>query len=470
MKRIKPRIAAICMLTFCFMLQGCTVGDIIDNITPNIDKELTAEELYEKVSPSVVEITGESASAISTGTGFFYDDKGTVITNYHVIEKCTTAFITLSNGKSYDVVQVLGYSESKDIAILSTSCNNSVPLKIRSSAVKTGEKVYAIGSSLGLSGSLSDGIVSSAEREVEGHIYIQTTAPISHGNSGGPLLDSKGYVVGITTASFTDGQNLNLAIPIAEIDTISTQNPTTLEKIFPQTVEWISERDFFYYEDNDQYVLVFELSDQDQVPMSSSGTVEIRIVNNDGTTVYQKTRTFTESNFEEWTYDGVIDKYLTSIYINPDDITPSTSSEGKIYFVVYGDDYYFDESTLDVKDLPTKPIQVATENLPKKVNYLSYSGSVYTTTRIDSITYEIKYDDCLYIYFAGEKTYDHDGNNATNACYFSWKLYDSEGYLIDSGTISVYGLTVGDKFRGEEGIAFDCIEPGVSYKIVITDY
>ena len=336
--------------------------------------------------------------------------------------------------------------------------------------MKTGETVYAIGSSLGLTGSLSNGIVSSAEREVEGQTFIQTTAPISSGNSGGPLLDSKGRVIGITTASLVDGQNLNLAIPVAEIDTLSTKNPTTLAKMFPQTVEWISERDFFYYEDYDKFVLVFELADEDEVTMSSSGTVEIRIVNNDGVTVYENTRTFTESNFEEWTYNETIEKFLASIYIDPNDITPSSSSEGKIYFVVYGDDYYFDESTLNAYDLPTKPIQVTTETLPQKVNFLSYNGSICTTTRIDSITYEVIYDDTLYIYFAGEKTYDSDGNNASNSCNFTWKLYDSEGYLIDSDTIFISGLTVGDKFRDEIGYAFDCIESGVSYKIEITDY
>lgn len=356
MKRTISRIVAIYMLIFCFVLQGCTVSDIIDNITPNKDTELTAEKLYEKVLPSVVEVTGESASMTSTGTGFFYDDDGTVITNYHVIEKCTNARITLSNGKSYDVNKVLGYSKSKDIAILSTSCSNSIPLEIRTSTVKTGETVYAIGSSLGLTSSLSDGIVSSAKREVEGHIYIQTTAPISSGNSGGPLLDSEGRVIGIMTFSIVNGQNLNLAVPVAEIDTISTKNSTTLGKMFPQTVEWISERDFFYYEDYDKFVLVFELADEDEIPMSSSGTVEIRIVNNDGETVYEKTRNFTKDNFEDWTYDETIEKYLASIYIDPSEITPSTSSEGKIYFVVYGNDYYFDESTIDAYDLPTKPI------------------------------------------------------------------------------------------------------------------
>ena len=80
------------------------------------------------------------------------------------------------------------------------------------------------------------------------------------------------------------------------------------------------------------------------------------------------------------------------------------------------------------------------------------------------------YDDSLYIYFSGEKTYDASGNNATNSCNFGWKLYDSEGYLIDSGTIFIPDLTVGDKFRGEIDYAWNCIEPGVSYKIVITDY
>lgn len=474
MNRTISKAAVIFILIFCFMLQGCTfddIGDIVDKITPENDtKELTAEELYEKALPSVVEVTGESASMTSTGTGFFYDDKGTVITNYHVIEKCTTASITLSNGKSYIVNKVLGYSESKDIAILSTSCTSSIPLEMRKTAVKTGETVYAIGSSHRLTGSLSNGIVSFAQREVNGHTFIQTTAPISSGNSGGPLLDSEGRVVGIITASFGDGQNLNLAIPIAEINTISTKNPTTLAKMFPQTVEWISERDFFYYEDYDKFVLVFELADEDEITMSSSGTVEIRIVNNDGVTVYEKTRTFTESNFEEWTYNETIEKYLASIYINPNDITPGTSSEGKIYFVVYGDDYYFDESTLNAYDLPTKPVEITVEGLPQSVNYYGYSGKIYTTTRIESVTYEIMYDDSLYIYFAGQKTYDYAGNNATNSCNFGWKLYDSEGYLIDSGTIYISNLTVGDKFLGEIGYAWDCIEPGVSYKIVITDY
>ena len=234
-----------------------------------------------------------------------------------------------------------------------------------------------------------------------------------------------------------------------------------------QEVEWISERDFFYYEDDGKYVLVFELADKNENVMTSHGTIEIKIVNEDNVTVYNKTRTFTESNFEEWTYDNTIDKLLATIYIDPNDIKKGTSSEGTVYFTVYGDDYYFEESTLSVYDLPLKPIQVTISKLPQSVNYYGYSG--YTTIRIDSVTYEVKYDDSLYIYFAGEKTYDYGGNNATNSCAFTWKLYDSEGYLIDSGMIYISKLVVGDKFKNEIGYAFNCIEPGTSYRIVITE-
>lgn len=230
MKRIITAFLMIPTILLCFIFQGC------DNFE-FFEKELTAEEIFEFASPSVVEIIGKTKTGTSTGTGFFYDNKGTVVTNYHVIEGCTEATITLSNGNSYNVDKVLGYSKDKDIAVLSTSCANSSPLKICDTEIKTGEKVYTIGSSLGLSGSLSDGIVSSAEREINNNTYIQTTAPISHGNSGGPLLDSKGKVIGITTAYLVEGQNLNLAIPIVEIKNISTSNPISLDELFLSYIE-----------------------------------------------------------------------------------------------------------------------------------------------------------------------------------------------------------------------------------------
>ena len=322
---------------------------------PTVKEELTAEDIYEMISPSVVEINAESDVMESTGTGFFFDDEGTVVTNYHVIEDCQVAYITLADGSTYDVISVLGYDMDRDIAVLETDCRDSEPLPIRTSAVSTGEKVYALGSSLGLTGSLSDGIISAVDREVEGYTYLQTTAPISSGNSGGPLVDSEGEVIGIVCASFVEGQNLNLAIPINDLDAISLDENITLEELFPvvvSEVEWLSDYRFQYYDDEDVYVLLFQLSDVSEVPLSASGSVDILIVNDYGETVYSNTHRFTESNFEEWIYYGTDEMYLCTIYIAPEDIVEGDTANGTCYFEVSGDGFYFEECSYDVDDLP----------------------------------------------------------------------------------------------------------------------
>lgn len=351
MKRVFFVFIAVCILLPCLLLQSCTLDTVLDSLPK---RTLSAEELYRKASPSVVEIWGNAKDGSNQGTGFFYDTNGTVITNYHVIENCSSASITLSSGATYEVVKVLGYNVSEDIAILGTSCSNSTPLEIRETAVKTGETVYAIGSSLGLSGTLSSGIISAADREVDGYHFIQTTAPVSQGNSGGPLLDKSGRVVGIVSATISAGQNLNLAIPISALQRISKSNPTTLAALFPRNVTWLSNREFFYYKEYNKFVLLFQLSDQDRYAMSSSGWVDIKIVNGQGTTVYNQTHAFDESNFGTWIYEGGVERYLASISIKAYQIASGNTSKGTVYFTIYGSGYYFSESTLTASNLPIK--------------------------------------------------------------------------------------------------------------------
>lgn len=436
---------------------------------PLEEKALSAEEIYKKASVSVVEITAESKTAVSTGSGFFYDDKGTVITNYHVIEGCTSATITVKGGRSYEVTAVKGYDKNKDIAILSTTCSLSIPLDIREEGVVTGETVYAIGSPLGLTGSFSDGIVSSVDRYIDGNKYIQTTAPLSHGNSGGPLVDKNGCLVGITSASFSEGQNLNFAIPISEVKTIGTAWPRSLKEMFAPQVSWIAQRDFIYYEEEESFVLLFELSDENEVPMASEGLADIRIVNNDGVTVYEKALSFYESDFTTWTRGATNKYYLCSINISPDDIAPGTCTSGKVYFTIRGDDYYFDESVLTVGGLPTLPIDVQLSEQPITLNrFNSYSGALSTSVRIDSITYEM-IDGELKVYFVGEKTYDYEGAQGYNLCALKWKLCDSEGYLVDTGATSFSNLTVGDKFKNEYIWIDGGITYGETYTLILLD-
>lgn len=155
------------------------------------------------------------------GSGFFiYDDK-TIVTNYHVISEAYACDISTEQDKTYSVSKVVGYDKDKDIAIITLSENTGLkPLKIGDpNKVKKGEKIVAIGSPLGIKNSVSDGILS-GRITMDDMSVLQFTAPISSGNSGGALFDDKGRVIGVTFASYEDGQNLNLAIPIDLVENI----------------------------------------------------------------------------------------------------------------------------------------------------------------------------------------------------------------------------------------------------------
>lgn len=219
------QLVIILLVSLLVCLTGC-VGK---------PKELSGEEIYKKISPITVEVYAEGDFVSSLGSGFFIDENGTVVTNFHVIEDCSSAYVTTSDGGVYDVTSVLGYSKHlSDIAILSTTKSNSSAAESASSVV-TGEAVYVLGSSLGLTGTFSEGLVSSAEREIDGRSYFQISAPISEGNSGGPVVNSYGQVIGIASAGFEDGQNLNLAIPVACLDRISTDKPISMEEFYETT-------------------------------------------------------------------------------------------------------------------------------------------------------------------------------------------------------------------------------------------
>lgn len=463
-KNSKVTIIIFIFITAALLVLGLLAARIL--FQGNSNTLLSAEEIYIKISPSVVEVIAESATETSTGTGFFFDNKGTIITNYHVIEGCQKAKIVLTNGTTYKVTAVLGYDANRDIAILATTCKQSTPLTIRTASVKTGEKVYAIGSSLGLTGSLSDGIISAVNREVEGYTYIQTTAPISHGNSGGPLVDSKGQVVGIVCASFTDGQNLNLAIPIADVNRISLNNSIALDRLFPEAkreVEWISDWRFQYYTDEDTYVLLFQLADKNEVPMSASGTVEIRIVNDDNVTVYSKTHTFTAADFEEWIYDDTDEKYLATVYISPQSITKGSTEYGTLYFEVYGDGYSFEECTESVFDLPVStnsapndPTQGGTT--PPTTQPTRYTCLEYTCSNVVSKSGEYCSEHkCANSSCSFEKDYNSDYCRSCTCSTVSCKNPHIEnGYHCAEHTCKASGCTTEKQYSSDYCITHKC--------------
>ena len=155
-----------------------------------------------------VNVTGPEEAA--TGSGFVLDKQGTIVTNYHVIEDATAGTIVFSDRTSAPITGYLGVWPEKDIALVRVECppEKLHPLRLATSAPRQGERVAAFGSPLGLQQSMSEGIVSAVRESKElralGPIdinarLIQTTTPISHGNSGGPLVDMKGMVVGVNT-------------------------------------------------------------------------------------------------------------------------------------------------------------------------------------------------------------------------------------------------------------------------------
>src|SRR6185436_13732744 len=174
-------------------------------------------ELVRRVKPSVVAIATYDAQGepLMTGSGFFIRP-GQVVTNLHVIRGAQRSEIKTLDGKGkvYPVAGFLAVDEEGDLALLSVEMPVDRP---RASELATalpdeGEQIVVIGNPLKLEGSVTDGIVSAVREVPNVGKIIQITAPVSHGNSGSPVFNLKGQVVGVVTVKVTNGQNINLAI------------------------------------------------------------------------------------------------------------------------------------------------------------------------------------------------------------------------------------------------------------------
>ncbi|MBA3452425.1 MAG: trypsin-like peptidase domain-containing protein [Deltaproteobacteria bacterium] len=185
-------------------------------------KERTPAELFTEFAPSVVTIMVKGPMGEGGGTGFIIDANGTVGTNYHVIQHATEIKVKLMDGTIASEVEILVENEPNDLALLSIKSDKKLPPVALgdSDKITVGERAVSIGNPVGLEHTLTDGLIS-ARRVIEGRKMIQMSTPVSPGNSGGPLFNSKGEVIGITTAIFMGGsflaQNLNLAMPVNDL-------------------------------------------------------------------------------------------------------------------------------------------------------------------------------------------------------------------------------------------------------------
>jgi S1-C subfamily serine protease len=201
---------------------------------------ITAEQIYRRDAPGVVQITATSVTSgtsdpfnglpaaqkqQSLGSGFVIDKAGHIVTNYHVIQGAQQIQVSFSGQDEIDAT-VVGKDPSTDTAVLKIDAHARAltPLTLgNSDAVTVGDSVYAIGNPFGFTRTLTTGVVSAVQRQIEApnslkiDHAIQTDAAINHGNSGGPLLDAAGRVIGVTSqiSTGTTGQQGNLGIGFA---------------------------------------------------------------------------------------------------------------------------------------------------------------------------------------------------------------------------------------------------------------
>jgi S1-C subfamily serine protease len=231
-------------------LAGSAFGSGLDDFAP---EERTNILVYEKSNKSVVHITTKSAQrellilevpSEGAGSGSVLDKSGHILTNYHVVEGAQEIRVTLHNGESYEG-NVIGYDPPNDMAVIkiNASADELVPMELGdSSRLRVGQIVYAIGNPYGLERTMTTGIISSLNRSLPGkggrtmRSMVQIDAALNRGNSGGPLLDTRGRLIGMNTAiASSTGENtgVGFAIPVDAVKRVVPQLIATGRVIRP---------------------------------------------------------------------------------------------------------------------------------------------------------------------------------------------------------------------------------------------
>jgi tetratricopeptide (TPR) repeat protein len=207
MKRIFPQLLLLAVGLFSFQ---------------QTHAQESLPDLVKRVKPAVVAIATYDADGepVMTGSGFFVRP-GEVVTNLHVIrgaKRCEVKTLD-GKGKVFPVAGTLAIDEEGDLALLSVNMPRERPRasELAEALPDEGETIFVIGNPLKLEGSVTDGIVSAVREVPNVGKIIQITAPISHGNSGSPVFNLKGQVIGVVTVKVTNGQNINLAIGVARL-------------------------------------------------------------------------------------------------------------------------------------------------------------------------------------------------------------------------------------------------------------
>lgn len=228
------------------------LSDVKKTISKSKDKLYSVAELPVKSIKELARIYGEAVTLVQTpsglGSGFIINDRGYCVTNYHVVEKETRIAVTIfhrtANGefqrRQIKDVEIVALNPFFDLALLRIPRQKDISFRTvylaENDQQREGEEVFAIGNPLGLERSVSRGIVSTRNRNMQGIVYIQTTTQINPGNSGGPLFNSRGEVIGVTNMKLILGEGLGFAIPITYVKHfLDNRDAFAFDKTSPNT-------------------------------------------------------------------------------------------------------------------------------------------------------------------------------------------------------------------------------------------
>ncbi len=222
MKSLRVLLTSFLLLIVC---QRSQAADPLSDVLARCEK-------------SVIKIKTSSVEGSGIGSGFVVSADGMIVTNYHVLTEAESATVTFSDGRISRVRGVYVSDPTKDIAIAQIDGANYLPLELATAEPRKGESIYAIGAPMGFEFTVSRGIISgirTADQMVEMGIsvsgtWVQVDAPISKGNSGGPLINGDGKVVAMSTLAHTLAQNLNFGISARDI-----KEAIDLAKVTPMT-------------------------------------------------------------------------------------------------------------------------------------------------------------------------------------------------------------------------------------------
>ncbi len=304
-----------------------------ENVTEKT--KLSATEINNQALKYVGEITifNKDGKEIGLGTGFIYSEDGKIITNYHVIDGACSAKFSIGD-QSYDILGVLAYDKKIDLAVLKIDGTGYDFAKISKDDIAVGSTVYAIGSSRGMTNTFSQGIVTYYNRVVNEVSHIQHDASITNGNSGGPLINEYGEVVGVNTWGIDESQNLNFAVSTRELDNLVFDGLMGFEEFsritltsYDYLLDWLlenynnSESNIFAFEDggSDYFIGIAYYTDFNMLYIANGYTLDNKdetiftLVLAEDTSEYLYYASYSNENHENRTLG----------YLKPDTFTPN---------------------------------------------------------------------------------------------------------------------------------------------------